>query len=48
VFLLKVGNHDETERWESGAPFGSDERLALDPAMLAREKRDRDKPRMDV
>ena len=49
VFLLKVGNHDETERWGERATLREyEERLALDPAMLARERRGRDKPRMDI
>lgn len=49
VFLLKVGNHDETERWGERATLREyEERLALDPAILTRDKRDRDKPKMDV
>ena len=49
VFLLKVGNHDETERWGERATLHEfEERLVLDPAVLVREKRDRTKPHMDV
>ncbi len=48
VFLLKVGNHDDTERWGERATLRPyEERVALDPAMLAREKRDAGKPRTE-
>lgn len=49
VFLLKVGNHDETERWGERVTLREyEERVALDPAMLARERRNRFKPSMDA
>lgn len=47
VFLLKVGNHDETERWGERATLRQyKERLAFDPAILKREKRS--KPASDA
>ena len=40
IWLLKAGRHDETERWGEQATLREYEaRIALDPAMLAREKR---------
>lgn len=40
VFLLKAGKHDETERWGEHATLGEYEaRVAVDPTMLARERR---------
>jgi hypothetical protein len=40
VLLLKVGNHEETERWGERATVREyEERLAFDPALLLREKR---------
>ncbi|MBI2776615.1 MAG: DEAD/DEAH box helicase [Chloroflexi bacterium] len=40
VFLLKVGNHDETERWGERATLRElEQRLAFDPVILARAKR---------
>lgn len=49
VFLLKVGNHDEAERWGERATLREyQERLDLDPAVLAREKRVREKPTTDA
>ena len=49
VFLLKVGNHDEAERWGERATLREyEERLALDPSMLAREKRIRERPTTDT
>lgn len=45
VFLLKVGNHDETERWGERATLREfEDRVALDPTMLARERRNARKP----
>jgi hypothetical protein len=49
VFLLKTGNHGETERWGERATLREmEERLAVDPAALRREKRDRTGPVMDT
>lgn len=49
VFLLKVGNHDETERWGERATLRQyEERIALDPQLLARQRREREQPAMDV
>jgi hypothetical protein len=40
VFLLKVGNHDETERWGERATLRRfEERIGFDPGILARKKR---------
>lgn len=40
VLLLKVGNHDETERWGERASLKTfEERLVFDPSLLARERR---------
>ena len=40
VFLLKIGNHDATEHWGERATLREfEERIAYDPAGLAREKR---------
>ena len=45
VFLLKVGNHDEAERWGERATLREyEERLELDPAVLSRQKRVRERP----
>ncbi len=48
VLLLKVGNHDETERWGERASLKDfEERLAVDPVLLARERRRAAEPTAD-
>ncbi len=40
VFLLRAGRHDETERWGEQATLQPyEKRLAVDPVLLARERR---------